>query len=183
MIELVQKRIGIRVVTIALVAVAALQVGMLYARAPHPPERVKPGDRFGAIATVTSGVPVMLDLAKLPACTFVIFTEPTCPTCEREAPTWAKTFGDSTGWKAVAISFGDWTSSHAFASSHALTVPLFAVERPDRMAVSRAVRVPAVPTLVVLGERGTVRAVAGPSISIDSLARIASCPRGGRPSA
>ncbi|HXT17230.1 MAG TPA: hypothetical protein VN706_16450 [Gemmatimonadaceae bacterium] len=172
----IRDRLGLRAATVLLAALALTQLGMLYRRNPKPPSVVTPGAHYGRIAVVDKGIPVSLDFARVPACTFVVFMMPTCPTCEHEASRWATAFGDSGSWNGIVVSFADWASSREFADSHKLSAPLFAVEN-DRMDVVHALHVPSVPTLVVMGTGGVVKSVAAPGASLDSLAHATSCPR------
>src|SRR5690606_23707165 len=99
-----------------------------------------------------------------------------CPFCQEVAPRWAREFAGSSGRTALALSLSDWAEAEAFAKAYALRLPVVATGQERATATAARLGVLAVPTILLLGHKGRVAAVAGgTSYELSELANAAGC--------
>lgn len=162
-------------------ALAAVAQGAMWLHARRPaPKPLATGERLARLDLLQENVPVRLDLGATPACTYVVFLIPSCPTCQRTAPRWAREFGRPGAPPAVGVSFAAWDSTQAFVRAHDIRIPVFASGSLRAVQASLDSRVLSVPTIALVGRDGRVGALGtGETYSLDAMADSAGCPRPG----
>jgi hypothetical protein len=164
-------------VTIVLLAAAALQGGVLARSYASRPQQVKAGDPLPTVELEHAGVPVSMNLARLPDCSHVVFVIPTCKTCKELAPRWSTEFRDAENPRTVVVSLSDYESAREYLDSGGLGgLPLFATGQESAISTGRKLGVLTIPTIAVVRD-GRVAAVGvGADYTLAGLARQAQCP-------
>lgn len=159
---------------IVLTVTAALQVRARIDPARSAARWVEVGDVLPPTTLRYGSVDVRLDFPRLRNCVAVVFLSPTCPACQRAVPGWAQALAQNTRLASLAISFGLWDQSLSFLRDNGIAVPLLTVGE-NGPATARQLGVLSVPAILIVGEGGRVRAVAGGQASLDSIVRIQQC--------
>lgn len=162
-------------VVLVLLAAAALQGWMLLEKRAAASRRAGVGDVLPAVQVEQQRVPVRLGFRDLPACTFVVFLSPDCPSCQRLAPRWSRELGAGFARPVVAVSYSSWDDAQRFAAEHRFTFPVFATGERRIGEVARRLGVPSVPRVAVLGEGGRIAALADSRYDLKRLRAASRC--------
>lgn len=164
-------------VILVLVAAAGLQGAVLARNYALRPEPVNVGDRIPPVDLEQAGVPLSLDLARLPDCSRVVFIIPTCRMCQILAPRWATEFRDPAHPLTLLVSLSDYEPAREYAARSALGhLPLYATGEQASVDASERMGVFTIPTIAVI-RGGRVAALGvGREYTLDGLARQAQCP-------
>lgn len=169
-------------VIVVLFAAAVLQGGVLarnYAMRPRP---VEVGDRLPQVELEQAGVPVGMDLARLPDCSHVIFVIPTCAMCKKLAPRWAMEFRDPANPRAVVVSLSGYEPAREFLDRGGMRrLPLFASGAESASRTGTSMGIMTIPTIAVMREGRVAALGIGPDYTLEGLARQAQCPVPARP--
>lgn len=152
------------------------QVTLISGRISRHAAWVSEGDHLPSVPVMYRGIELALDFDALGSCTYVVLFSPSCPFCQEVAPRWAREFAGSSGRTALALSLSDWAEAEAFAKAYALRLPVVATGQERATATAARLGVLAVPTILLLGHKGRVAAVAGgTSYELSELANAAGC--------
>lgn len=158
-----------------LLTAAAAQGWRLLDRRAAAAWRADVGDALPTLRLEQRGVPVSVALRDLPACSFVVVLSPSCPSCQRLAPRWARELGAGTGKTVMGISYSGADDATRFAAQHGLSFPIFASGGPRMGEVAQSLGVPSVPRIIVMGEGGRIAAMGDSRYELERLKQAAGC--------
>lgn len=164
-------------VIVVLVAAAGLQGAVLARNYAVRPQPVEVGDRIPPVDMEQAGIPVTLDLARLPDCSHVVFVIPTCEACRKLAPRWATEFRNPEQPRALVVSLSDYRPAREYVDRSGLGhLPLFATGEQAAVATGGRMGVMTIPTIAVIREGRVAALGIGREYTLDGLARQAQCP-------
>jgi hypothetical protein len=165
-----------------LFAAAALQGGVLARNYALRPQPVEVGDRFPEVPLEHAGVPVSMNLARLPDCSHVVFVIPTCEMCRKLAPRWATEFRDPESPRTVVVSLSGYKPAREYLDRSGLgRLPLFATGAESASSTGIKMGVLTIPTIAVVRDGQVAALGVGPDYTMEGLARQAQCPVPPRP--